>query len=154
MVRRDLETLESDLLENLRITGLKIQTATPLAPCILPYDDRFNGPDSPMPGTLSDFSQRCAVHYTKHCVSGMGLKADRAAILESINDMAWPVYSFGKKFSDDEIANLIRAEFEKTGFVKTKMLRHFRDTLHVACEQKRFSNLYNRAIGSGSGKDN
>ena len=147
MVRRDLETLESQWLENLRITGLKAQFDTPLAPCILPYDGRLNGPDSPIPGTLSDFPQRCAVHYTEHCISGFGLKADRAAVFEVIKDMAWPLHSSGKKLSDDEIINLLRTEFEKTGFMKTRMLRHFRGTLRVACEQKRFSYLYDRAIG-------
>lgn len=153
MVRRDLESLEPELLENVRITGLKAQSETPLAPCVLPYDSRFNGPDSPMPGTLSDFSQRCAVHYTERCISGKGLKADRAAVLALVKNMSWPARFSGKKLSDDEIIKLVSTEFKKNALVKTKMLRHFRDTLHVACEQKRFSILYNRAMGYINGKD-
>lgn len=146
MVHDDLESLNAAGRESIRIVGIKQQPDSPLARSILPYDDRFNGPDSPVPGTLSDYPQRCAVHYVDHVYKSMSLEDDRMAVAEIMETMSWPVRKSGVRLSDAELLDVIGSELERSGMSKTKMLRHFRNTLKIACEQKRFSRLYVMAV--------
>lgn len=154
MVREDIESIPPDLKKNIRIFGIKQNHGSPLKLSIMPYDDRFNGPDSPMPGTLSDFPQRCVVHYVKHVNRFASLDDDRVRITKIMESMDWPIRSTGKRLLDDEIIDVIVAEFERTKLSKTKMLRRFRSALKIACEQQRFSRLYNLAMEKTNATDN
>src|SRR5262249_34079580 len=60
LVGNDLTSLEEDDLERLRLVGLGIESSCPsrLRHCILPYDNRLDGPDSSIRGTRGDFSSR------------------------------------------------------------------------------------------------
>lgn len=145
MIYYDIESLPYELLENIRIVGVKKTDIGKLDSCILPYDDRLNSANSPLPGTLSDYPQRCAVHYIKHIYDGNSLTNDIIMVEKSMQKLPWPTRKNGKKLSDTELIELIRLESRKTGFNKTKILRHLRKTLNIACEQKRFSTLYNKA---------
>ena len=47
------------------------------------------------------------------------------------------------KLSDQEISVIIEKNWEKALGSGSRMLRLFRDDLHIACEQKRFANIFN-----------
>ena len=146
MIRCDLEKLKYDDLKRVRIVGIKPDTSSPLNLSILPYDHRFNGEDSPIPGTLSDYAQRCAVHYIKCIGPNMNLEEDRIKILNKMKSLKYATRKSNLKFSDSDLIHKIVKNIEKIGTGKSKMLRFFRDSLGVACEQKRFSSLYDAAM--------
>src|SRR5262249_36128822 len=65
LVAKDLMSLDDCDLGRLRLIGLGIGNACParLQRCLLPYDDRLDGPDSPIRGTRTDFSSRAMRHF-------------------------------------------------------------------------------------------
>src|SRR5262249_50304897 len=65
LIAKDLMSLEGEGLDRLRLIGLGIGSACPskLQRCLLPYDDRLDGPDSPIRGTRTDFSSRAMRHF-------------------------------------------------------------------------------------------
>ena len=60
LVKEDLLTTEMKGLKNLRIVGPRseISLGHKLGNFLMPYNQGFDGPDSPIPGTKSDFAQR------------------------------------------------------------------------------------------------
>lgn len=153
LVRQDLEMMSPEVLRRVRIVGIKPQPNAVLTPAILPYDDRLNGPDSPIPGTLSDFPQRCAAHFMQNIYNGGTQSEDSERVARSMEPLAWPVRTTGKKMGDEQLMGIIADAIKETGFPKTKLLPHLRHTLKVACEQKRFATLYDRvAKGNSDGK--
>ncbi|WP_097522975.1 DUF6884 domain-containing protein [Sinorhizobium sp. BJ1] len=110
----------------------------------LPYDDRLDGPDSPIRGTRIDFVSRALHHFTK-TVMDQHPTAPVAKQAKHVEELSrhWgrPNVRPGARRSDAEIKALLRQHWEHTGGLSTKLLRVLRDELAVACEQKRFSRL-------------
>ena len=155
LVRHDLEMISPEALKRIRIVGIKPQSNSPLKSTILPYDDRLNGPDSPIPGTLSDFPQRCAMHYMQNIYTGGTLREDNERVAHCMKSLAWPVRTTGKKMEDEQLISIIADAIKETSLPKTKLLKHFRHTLKIACEQKRFADLFDQAArGIVDGKKN
>lgn len=155
LVRSDLETISPKALKRVRIVGIKPQSDSPVNPAILPYDDRLNGSDSPVPGTLSDFPQRCAMHFMQNIYNGGSLKEDRERVAQCMESLSWPVRTTGIKMGDEQLISIIADAIKETGLPKSKLLKYFRHTLKIACEQKRFACLYDKAVkGIVDGKKN
>ena len=78
MIRSELDELDEDLIARLRVFGAGIAKHLPekLAPTVMPYDERLDGPQSPCPGTMSDFGQRALRHFADLLHSGQVLGAD------------------------------------------------------------------------------
>ena len=155
LVKHDLESISLETLQRVRIVGIRPQPKSILAPSILPYDDRLNGPDSPIPGTLSDFPQRCAVHYMNHIHLTGDRIDDSSMVAQCMNSLTWPVRTTGERIDDEKLIRIIADAIQETGLPKTRLLKHLRHNLKVACEQKRFASLYNMAAkGIADGKNN
>lgn len=110
----------------------------------LPYDDRLDGPNSPLRGTKIDFVSRALHHFAK-TIMDQHPTAPVAKQAKHVEELSrhWgrPDVRLGARRSDAEIKALLRQHWDRTGGLSTKLLRVLRDELAVACEQKRLSRL-------------
>jgi len=152
-----LELIQAELLEAvsdkcdrfLIITGAsRTECPTTLQSYCLPYDSRFDGPDSPLPGTRSDFAQRAARHF----VEAIYLNDPHAThevykrrVSDLMNSMRPWIRKAGRKCTDKQIINLIDQYWDVVDGRSSEMLRFFRDYLGIACEQSRFARLFHEA---------
>lgn len=150
LLQDDLLSTDSVTLRKLRIVGpLDLErVASRLRPLVMPYDDRLNGPASPLKGTRADFPQRAARHFLD-LACGDGLsddpEADVARVRTSLRDLPWPEHPTRRQLGDDDIVKAILSNWERASGQSTKMLRLLRDDEGIACEQSRFVQLFNRA---------
>jgi hypothetical protein len=146
----DLSALAENELERLRFIGLGIQDACPtrLGSSILPYDDRLDGPDSPIRGTRGDFSQRAMRHFIgsvlPECTS-LALEAHNSAVNNCLSKWRRPNAITRPSLTDDEIIRLIKKNWRAIEGQSSRGLRYLRDVEKVACEQGRFRILFHRA---------
>ncbi len=150
LIRDDLVGLSVAETERIRIFGAGITEHLPpsLAASVMPYDFRLNGPDSPIPGTMSDFASR-ALHHFAGCLRDGVLSAaqaddDRQELLWLMRDWRTPNLPVRKRMTDEEIVRFILDQWDETGGRSGVSLRLLRDTGH-ACEQGRFRDLFRRA---------
>ena len=150
MLGHELEELDDDVICRLRVFGAGIAKHLPekLAPTVMPYDERFDGPQSPSPGTMSDFGSRALRHYSDLICAGVALGEDLAADRSELERhmVGWtprkvPVR---KRLSDDHIIEFIQTSWEETGGRSQTTLRLLQDS-GCACEQGRFRDLFHRA---------
>lgn len=148
LIAQDLRCLSSEDFERVRIVGLAEGTVPAWARnSILPYDSRFNGPDSPLPGTLSDYPQRLCVHYISQVLPVCGLQDDQAHVRKLMSSMRAPSMLDRKRLTDDALRELMRNRLSDGGISGAQMLRWLRDEQLVACEQGRCANLYKQVAG-------
>ena len=114
----------------------------------IPYDERFDGLGSPIPGTRSDYPQRVLRHFSEFIIrsDSPDLDAEKGRVLELLGGMKLRLKVDRVQVSDDEIRNIIRQQLGVAKISAAKMLRVFRDDLLIACEQKRFSNIFREMI--------
>lgn len=150
LIRDDLVDLSVAETERIRIFGAGITEHLPpsLAVSVMPYDVRLNGPDSPIPGTMSDFASR-ALHHFAGCLRDGVLSAaqaadDRQKLLGLMRDWRTPNLPVRERMTDEEIVRFILEQWDETGGRSGVSLRLLRDTGH-ACEQSRFKDLFRRA---------
>lgn len=150
LIRDDLMDLSVAETQRVRIFGAGIVGHLPpnLADSVMPYDARLNGPDSPIPGTMSDFASR-ALHHFAGCLKDGVLSAeqaddDRQKLLGLMRDWRTPNRPMRERMTDEEIVKFILEQWDKTGGRSGDSLRLLRDTGH-ACEQSRFRDLFRRA---------
>lgn len=154
LVLGDLETISSKHAEKVRIVGLRSDDLLPerLRSSLMPYDERFDGPDGQCRGTRSDFPQRATRHFAGEFLSDSP-RASRskhaAFVQEYLANMSFPETVRRQKMTDDEIVATIKKHWHDASGNSAKMLRLFRDNLLIACEQKRFSNLFNQVKKQG-----
>ena len=119
-------------------------TSFKLAPNVMPYDDRLDGPNSPVRGTRSDFPQRAARHFVKILASMDGNSASHHvdAVTAELEHMRPPAKHNRRRLSDEEIRATIQSHWDVVDGQSSTMLRHLRDKLGVACEQSRFAELF------------
>jgi len=150
LVGNDLALLDEDDLERVRLIGMGIETACPpkLRNCILPYDDRLDGPDSPIPGTRSDFSSRAMRHFIEHIFpdhkSG-SIAVHKAAVCLCLRKWRRPKLISRPSRTDEEIIRLIKKNWKAIEGKSSLGLRYLRDVEKIACEQSRFRGLFHRA---------
>jgi hypothetical protein len=160
LVHEDLLSAGNAALRKVRLVGpLDLECVAPrLGPLVMPYDDRLNGPDSPLDGTRSDFPQRAARHFLEDaCADGLAddPEEDAARVRASLRDLTWPEQANRRQLGDDEIVKVILSSWGRASGQSTKMLRLLRDEERIACEQGRFVQLFKRAanlrqVGSGA----
>ncbi|RWO03025.1 hypothetical protein [Mesorhizobium sp.] len=146
MVGESLDALGPQALARLRIFGASLASVLPpeLHPALAPYDARL---EAILPGTRSDFSQR-ALHHFVGLVVGEGQQnrdADYAAVTSALAKVAAPERPRRPRRSDAELLELIAVRLQSQLGV-ARILRALRDEEGIACEQSRFSRLYQIAL--------
>lgn len=151
LVEDDLLSIPPMDRKRLRFVGLGMEKVVDkaLLPYLLPYDSRFDGPDSPIRGTRSDFAQRAARHFVQELVArGVnGLEEQKKTISRLMEKWHAPMQPGRESMTDEKILAYIRKkakEAPKCG--NSRMLRALRDS-GFRCEQNRFKGLYCRATG-------
>lgn len=117
----------------------------------LPYDDRLDSLGNGHEGTQGDFAQRALRHFATTVGDRGELEYDRAVVLRSLEGLKPRQVPTRTRITDDEIKDLIRAEWEAVGGRSGAMLRHLRDRLGVACEQGRFKGLFGQVSSEREG---
>jgi hypothetical protein len=147
MVEADLSRLSPTDKKRLRIINVSREVVLPsLLECLIPIDDRLDGPDSPLPGTKSDLVQRAARFFIDEVVSKSprgSVRSHKAALSSLLEGWRKPKVHNRKRLTDEEIKLQILSSWEEVGGRSGAMLRHFRDHLGMACEQSRFKSLFN-----------
>ncbi|PYD61779.1 hypothetical protein CFR73_01730 [Novacetimonas maltaceti] len=146
MVAGDLEALPEDALARLRLFTRTPSERVPLAlrSCVMPYDDRLDGPDSTMRGTRSDFAGRALRHFVERIAvpdDPRPVAAHAAAVRNALSGWRLPRHVARVRHDDAELLALIRRHWAHNGGHTGRLLRFFRDELHVSCEQGRFAAL-------------
>lgn len=150
MIHSDLEKLGDETIARMRVFGAGIAKHLPekFAPTVMPYDRRLDGPQSPCPGTMSDFGQRALRHFAgllhSGQVLGADLDADRSELERHMAGWLPRKTPVRTKLSDDEVINFIQASWEVTEGRSQATLRLLRDSGR-ACEQGRFRDLFHKA---------
>ena len=152
MIAGDLSALPAEVLARLRLfTRAPLERVAPaLRPFVMPYDDRLDGPDSPVRGTRGDFAGRALHHFAKHVVGegdGRSVDEHRAAVKLAISSWRMAVQFDRQRLDDAAVLNLIREHWDAERGSATRLLRRLRDDLGVACEQARFADLARRVRG-------
>ncbi len=109
----------------------------------LPYDERLDGAKD-YQGTRNDFPQRAL----KHLVNEIDFKTKpiedvQRIIMEFLGKHSKPTLPPRTKLDDHGIRKLIRKNWKKYEGKSSSLHRFLRDEALVACEQKRFSILWN-----------
>jgi len=111
---------------------------------VMPYDDRLDGPQSPLRGTRSDFAQRALGHFVDFVLAAdpAGSASDHARAVDAIlGSWSLPAVPARVRHDDETLRVLLREHWQQAGGRSSALLRIFRDDLHVACEQGRFAKL-------------
>lgn len=150
MIAAELLALPEKTLERLRIFSLSSGSAVPegLSRYRMPYDARFDGDGSPLPGTRGDFAQRALAHFAETVLDADGkgsLERHSKAVSRFMSKLPQPEPISRAKASDEEIVALIHRHWRSVDGRSGRMLRYLRDDLGVACEQSRFRDLFRAA---------
>lgn len=146
LIAEELRALPGATLQRLRLfTRAPLGRVPPnLQTYVMPYDDRLDGPDSPVRGTRGDFAGRALHHFAKYVVTDRDRRsaADHSSAVER-SLAGWRLTErFDRQRLDDAaILDLIRKHWDDERGSASRMLRRFRDDLNIACEQGRFADL-------------
>lgn len=144
MVAADILSLPSALLMRVRLfSGSKAPSR--LAHLQMPYDDRLDGADSPLRGTRANFAARAMRHFAISILPTHNTQSapqHAAAVIAALSTWRSPTPTRGERKTDAELREILRTNWEAVGGRSTLMLRLLRDDLGVACEQRRFANLF------------
>jgi hypothetical protein len=115
----------------------------------MPDESRFSGPDSPLPGTLSDFAQRAMRHFVQAVLprapAGGDATSHQVAVEQSLIGLRSQADIRRNRVPDGEIIELIARHWTRADGKSARMLRLLRDQLGLACEQGRFARLFQEA---------
>jgi hypothetical protein len=144
LIENDLANLSKSELKNVRITGIPASCLPgPMKANVLPYDQRFDGPDSPIPGTKSDYAQRTCVHYLKFVLPNTSLANDRENVRRLMEKLKPRIIIRRQRRSDEQIITHLTKRMKcELSITSAQMLRYLRDDIEISCEQRRFSRLY------------
>ncbi len=147
LIADQLQILTPDQKARLRIfcAGAGSHVPRVVADNIMPYDARLDGADSPIRGTMSDFSGRALHHYAR-CVrdgniKGMNLAEDKTDLAALTANWAPPNKTCRIRQTDREIVAFILDTWCRTGGSSSASLRLLRQSGR-ACEQGRFRILF------------
>jgi hypothetical protein len=146
LIQDDLLSLPDPHIRRIRLIGLALAPVldSRLQEMLMPYDERFDGPDGNNVGTRADFAQRAVRHFATEIVKN-SQKSDPSGHAEEVRHFLAgrsprqiPV---GRRLSDQEIMDVIVKAWASSGGTRSEMLRLIRNT-GIACEQSRFQRLY------------
>lgn len=145
MVQDELLCLSSCALAKVRIftAGNSKLRPSPIEECIMPYDARLDGPDSPIPGTTSDFASRALRHFVGivRQTDKPELSDDKSLVACALAGMRMPKTPKRERVSDGDIREALTAAWENAQGNRQRLLRHLRDVLLISCEQSRFARI-------------
>ncbi len=152
MIADELCALPVGALARLRLfTRAPIDRIVPaLRPFVMPYDDRLDGPDSPVRGTRGDFAGRALHHFVEYVVSkvdGHSAVDHGAAVASALSGWRMAPRFDRQRLDDAAVLALIRDYWDVERGSTARLLRHLRDNLSVACEQGRFADLARQVRG-------
>jgi hypothetical protein len=149
-----IELLAGDLLSlgDDHLSRLRLFTRTPasrlpekLRAYVMPYDDRLDGPDSPIKGARSDFAPRALRHFVELIApskrEGASAKEHSDAVGRTLQAWRFPQEVERVRKDDSEIVRLLEAHWDDANGSTSRLLRLFRDELKISCEQGRFAVL-------------
>ena len=145
MVHEDLAHVSVTKARQLRIftstVGARL-VPEHLADCVMPYDDRLESVPS-YAGTRSDFAQRALRHFVEALEAApLPLEKARAKVSAALVRRPRPLRSPGSRMSDDDIRRTLTDQWARHAGSSTRLLRYLRDEARIACEQKRFSRIW------------
>jgi len=143
MIADDMLTLPEAVRARLRLfTRAPMGRINPgLRSSVMPYDERLDGPDSPIPGTISDFSSRAARHFSDVILLPNDTRSPAEHAREVRNVVgAWrkPERPARLRLEDPAILEILRAHWDDA---KGMSLPRLRGEFNVACEQGRYVGL-------------
>lgn len=143
MVSAEFMSLPEATLSRLRLfTRASIERVPDvLRQFVMPYDDRLDGPDSEIRGTLGDFASRALHHFAKKIMRAHDNRTaseHSAAVTTSLRGQRVPEKTLRARYDDKALLDLIRSHWDDAN---GRSLRRFRDEFNVACEQSRFRTL-------------
>ena len=147
LIQQDLLSLSNIDLEKVRIIGVAVRGVLDerLQRLVMPYDERFDGPDGLSAGTRSDFSARAMRHFASLCqderYGGQSPEDHKRLINEILDGRRFPVVPKRRRATDDEIKAVFLKHMHTLGRNSSKMLRVLRDTEKIACEQSRCARI-------------
>ncbi|USU10679.1 hypothetical protein NF701_08780 [Sphingomonadaceae bacterium OTU29THOMA1] len=145
MIGSELGALQHEALARIRLFGHGIEAVLPrhLAGSVMPYDARLN---AAVPGTRTDFAQRALRHFCQHVAIDGSLDTEQSAhaVQSLLAGHVAPTARVRPRRSDEEIVAIISEHLERTTGIG-RILRLVRDSDGLACEQARFSRLYELA---------
>lgn len=150
LLGEELAGLDEERAQSIRVFGAGLASYLPqhLQPCLMPYDVRLNGLDSPIRGTMSDFATRALHHYARGLKDGqiMGCSRDddRRSISNTLQNWSIPEIPVRRKMSDDDVISFVLENWNATKGRSGASLRLLRDSGN-ACEQSRFKDLFKLA---------
>jgi hypothetical protein len=113
-----------------------------LTDCVMPYDERLESVRG-FAGTQSDFAQRALRHFVEVLqATSMPLKEAHKAVSASLVHRRRRPRPVGQRMTDEQIRQVLMAQWIKHSGGSTKLLRYLRDKARISCEQKRFSRLW------------
>jgi hypothetical protein len=150
MVAGDLAHVHGRSLRRVRIFTGAVPEAFPekLRSMIMPYDDRFDGPDSDLPGTRTDFASRALRHFVDHILQDYpdgNMAVHARAVRTALRGLRRATVHARLRCSDAELVGLMRKHWNAADGKAGRMLRVLRDDLGIACEQSRFARLFLKA---------
>ncbi len=118
LIKLDLESIKEKNIHQLRIfTSSENYKTLPeiVKSAYIPYDDRFDGNNSPNPGTRSDYPQRVLRHFIEFILNpnNMNLEIEKEKVLEMLDGMRVRPRIERIKLSDQEISIIIEKNWEK-----------------------------------------
>lgn len=147
LVLKDLFLINDKDRRRIRITGLNSPEPIPesFRPLWMPYDERFDGPQSPNPGTRSDFPQRVTRHFIEEVLfkNTLGTPREHAKVVSDILSFLPPPKRIKRTtLSDEAIKQIITRRWNDAKGSGSRMLKILRHEENVACEQGRCADLY------------
>ncbi len=111
---------------------------------IMPYDKRFDGIDSPNPGTQTDFPQRAMRHFVCDIFlpEHPDLERECLEVNKTLSQLTFRQLPKRSRKTDIELITIMNEYWDRTNGRAHLMLRLLRDDLAIACEQKRFALLF------------
>lgn len=147
MIEHEIEQFSPERLSRTRIfTGQSFRfRAAQLNNHLMPYDARLDGPNSPAPGTATDFASRALRDFATAVLPfapDATPEKHAAAVLGRIEQWSFGVRPQRERQSDADLLRIIRANWAFAGGSTSQMLRWLRAELGLACEQGRMRDLY------------
>ena len=129
----------------LRLLGFGLKPFLPvqLHPQLIRYDDRL---DRLAPGTRLDGASRALAHFAELVAMQPldSVEVDQRLVDAALGAVPHAVRPTRKRVSDREIAKHV-ARFVKEGLSATAALKQLRSMAKIACEERRFRDLYQEA---------
>lgn len=123
-----------------------IEIPVTLRHTVMPYDERLESVTG-FAGTKADFPQRALRHFVEELNgAGKSLQASRVLVTNSLALYTTRHTPQRKRLDDNQLKALIRQRWDGCQGRSTQLLRALRDEELVACEQRRFAQLW-REIG-------